>query len=361
MITVGIDATQIVSRRTGLGRYQEDLLAGLQGIEGIRPVLITSPDHILGEDESREVRILPRSLSRISPGLALLAAPARLMAGLDLFFASRVLRPLRWHGKTLTVVHDLAWLENSRGMQTLSCLAHRLFANRMITGSETVVSDSPRTTRQLHRLVSDRLAVQTLPPQISEEFHVCRQVKPKPGRMLLVGGQSPGKNGVLALQLFAMLARENDDLELVIVGGKSWKNKKLYQTYAALAGGIRQRVRMAGFVTEDKLIELYQGSVLTLFPSFYEGYGYPALESMACGTPVLASENIPTADYLPEKTYVLPPHDVQGWYRAATRILAEPDLHRQRFEEHWQRVRLDFSRESYTSRIVELIRDTAAG
>lgn len=359
MITVGIDATQIVAKRTGLGRYQEDLLAGLRETGGIQLVLIASPENTVDADAGWEVRLLPRFLSRISPGLALLAAPPKLLAGIDLFFASRVLRPVRWHGKTLTIVHDLAWLENARGMQDLSCLAHRLFANRMIIGSETVVSDSPRTTRQLQKLVSDQLSIHTLPPQISENFHICRQVESARLSILLVGGQSPGKNGILALHLFAMLARERDDLELVIVGGKSWKNKELYKTYAALAGGIRQRVRMAGFVAENELIQLYQSSVLTLFPSFYEGYGYPTLESMACGTPVLASENIPTAAYLPDSSYVLPPNDVQQWYRMAEKILSEPALHRQRFVEHWLEIRHDFSGVSYTARIVELIRRTA--
>jgi glycosyltransferase involved in cell wall biosynthesis len=100
--------------------------------------------------------------------------------------------------------------------------------------------------------------------------------------VLLPGGLHYRKNADLVLKAWPVLKEQMKDLTLVIAGHCD-------PVYAAAAFTLGKSVLFAGFVEDTQLAALYHGAQAVWFPSRYEGFGLPIVESMACGTPVLAS------------------------------------------------------------------------
>ncbi|MDZ4957211.1 glycosyltransferase, partial [Clostridium perfringens] len=106
--------------------------------------------------------------------------------------------------------------------------------------------------------------------------------------ILYVGGFSPRKNILGLIEAFSLLSKDtNKNLKLVITGKKGIS----YEIYKkrVLDLGILNDVIFTDFIPLENLPIFYNASKLLVYPSFYEGFGLPPLEAMACGTPVIAS------------------------------------------------------------------------
>ncbi len=115
--------------------------------------------------------------------------------------------------------------------------------------------------------------------------------------------------------------------ELVLVGPVGWK--------AQLDGhleGISQRVRHLGFVPPEDLPTLYAEAGMLCFPSLREGFGLPALEAMAAGTPVIGSSGGAIEEIVGSAGLTVDPTDVESWSDAIERVDADDDLRSQMSE-----------------------------
>lgn len=110
---------------------------------------------------------------------------------------------------------------------------------------------------------------------------------PKP-YFLFVGGRNPYKNYNTVLRSLARLQGRYRDLQLIAVGENHHSKNEEKNKYKQL--GISERVVDLGVVDDKRLKSLYKGAVAFIVPSLYEGFGFPLLESLACGCPVLASD-----------------------------------------------------------------------
>jgi alpha-1,3-rhamnosyl/mannosyltransferase len=142
-----------------------------------------------------------------------------------------------------------------------------------------------------------------------------------PGRpyLLAVGTLQPRKNLEAALSAFERLDTEH---RLVVVGARGWHDEELL---ARVSGSPAvDRIDLLGHVSDDTLVALYRGAGCLLYPSRAEGFGFPPLEAMACGTPVVCT----AAGSLPEVTgaaaQVVDPDDVAELAAAVERALADP-------------------------------------
>ncbi|MDA3850444.1 MAG: glycosyltransferase family 1 protein, partial [Spirochaetaceae bacterium] len=95
------------------------------------------------------------------------------------------------------------------------------------------------------------------------------------------------KNPWLLLNTYNQYIKNKSNPEDLIIAGSGWDNKTVINFIKK--NNLEDNIHLLGFISEEKSIELYNGAEIFIFPSFYEGFGMPNLEAMACGTPVITS------------------------------------------------------------------------
>jgi alpha-1,3-rhamnosyl/mannosyltransferase len=142
--------------------------------------------------------------------------------------------------------------------------------------------------------------------------------------MLCVGALQARKNVPLAIEAYARMAGRGTECELVVAGGD--KGGRLDVLEAILRTRLTGRVHLLGHVMDEELPALYSGARALVFPSLYEGFGLPALESMACGTPVIASNTTGLAEAVGEAGLTIDPSSVEELADAMRSVLNDNAL-----------------------------------
>jgi alpha-1,3-rhamnosyl/mannosyltransferase len=138
--------------------------------------------------------------------------------------------------------------------------------------------------------------------------------------LLYCGGLLPRKRLAWAIEIFTAL---NDPaLQLVVLGVPASGHAT---ARATIAPEFRERVLFAPFLAQSLMPRLVQSAAAMLYPTLYEGFGFPALEAQAVGTPVLMSALGSLAELTGPGAMVLEPNDREGWIAAARQALAMHD------------------------------------
>lgn len=145
--------------------------------------------------------------------------------------------------------------------------------------------------------------------------------------LLYVGGISPHKNLVRLIEAFKML--DIGGTQLVLVG--DYKDDPFFSAYPQLRSqvdklGLNGRVIFTGYIPDEELAYLYNAATLLVFPSLEEGFGLPAIEAMACGTPVAASRTGSLPEILGPVGRFFDPMNVDDIARVIGETLADEPL-----------------------------------
>jgi glycosyltransferase involved in cell wall biosynthesis len=284
---VVIDADVLGRRRTGDETYVAGLLRELAGTEGLRLAAVTRrPDLVPAGIEPVELTArsqilrmavrLPRLLRRLRPALA--------------HFQHAL--PLACPSPAVVTIHDLSFEREPTLMGLRERLIFRSVVPRAARLAARVIAVSELTKRdlvELYGIPDEKIVV--VPNGVDPRF---RADGPRPAGdyALVVGALQKRKDPQAAIEALALLG--NGKLRLVFAGPD--RGGRAEAERAAERVGLRDRVDFRGYVSQDELAELYRGAACLVFPSRYEGFGLPALEAMASGTPVVAT----TAGALPE-------------------------------------------------------------
>jgi glycosyltransferase involved in cell wall biosynthesis len=161
----------------------------------------------------------------------------------------------------------------------------------------------------------------SLPVSQAAQF---RRERGLPERFILyVGTIEPRKNLDTLLRAYSWLPNRRQ-VKLVLAGGRGWQAERLDKLIEEL--GIMEDVITTGYIDNHDLPLWYNAAEVFVYPSVYEGFGMPVLESMACGLPVITSD----ASSLPEITgpygLLVSPTDQTAWSEALTRLLGDREL-----------------------------------
>ncbi|MDA1015733.1 MAG: glycosyltransferase family 1 protein [Planctomycetota bacterium] len=153
---------------------------------------------------------------------------------------------------------------------------------------------------------------------------------------LYLGGDAPRKRLEWALQVFEATTGINPHAQLVVCGLPESNRKQFLER---LAPAIRGRVMLLPFVPEEAMPELYASAAAVLYPTLYEGFGLPALEAQAVGTPILFSDVGSLGELIGPGSIVLPVEDFEAWKTAAGRCLEQRGEHPEPIDEarQWAR------------------------
>lgn len=141
--------------------------------------------------------------------------------------------------------------------------------------------------------------------------------------ILAVGSIEPRKN--LKNLLLAYLQCDKafkDEYHLYLVGDSGWKNDEIMQ----LVDSMNQWVHPTGYISDEKLADMYRNASVFVYPSFYEGFGIPPLEAMACGTAVIASNASTLPEVCGDAAYYVDPLDIRAIMDSMKKVLCDEVL-----------------------------------
>jgi len=175
--------------------------------------------------------------------------------------------------------------------------------------------------------------------------------------ILNLGTLEPRKNIDVLLQTFSMLHGRFPELKLVICGGLGWQYEKTLAKIENMDLG--DSIIRTGYIPEaDKRI-LYAAAEVFVFPSWYEGFGLPVLESMACGTPVVSSSASSLPEVVGDAGLLCDPSDPDAFANAIEEILSDADLYgdlQRRQKKQVQLFTWDNAAKAYAEAVLEVIR-----
>lgn len=147
--------------------------------------------------------------------------------------------------------------------------------------------------------------------------------------VLFVGTINPRKNLPLLANAFDVVSEDYPDLELVIVGGEGYRSNMILEAITSIESS--DRVVFPGYVETEDIPEVMAGATAFVMPSLYEGFGIPVLESMACGTPVLATNVSSLPEVVGNAGILVDPNDPMDLATELSALLEDNDR-RRRYE-----------------------------
>jgi glycosyltransferase involved in cell wall biosynthesis len=302
------------------------------------------------------VRSLPLPRLALYEAWHLLRRPRveRATGPVDVIHATGLAMPPRTAPIVLTV-HDLAF---RRYPEHFSRPGLRFFnqslglaqreANVVLCSSLATLADCREAGFEASRLRHVPLGVESERAGVDAVERVRHIYSLRRPYVLWVGTMEPRKNLARLLDAYGRLEA---DADLVLVGPHGWK-EELSRRLHALPERARGRVHVLGFVPSSDLAPLYAGASVFCFPSLLEGFGFPVLEAMAQGTPVVTSEGTSTAELAADAGLLVDPLDPSTIAAALERVLSERAL-----AEHLRRTGLARAAEYTWERTARLVKD----
>ncbi len=342
----------------GIGTYIRTVFAGLPD-EGsdFRYIAITNPGlptlpriptvSVRGRPLALDAQLLPWELRNVPT---------------DLLHVPYFTAPLAWRGRLVLTIYDLIPLAMPETIESpLRRASTNIWTRLAVRRADMIVTVSEFSqqdiVRQL-RVPAERLAV--VPAAVAPEFRPAadpqavdtfRRTLGFDRYVLCVSRDKPHKNLRRLFRAFGRV-RELLDAHLVIVGLNA---PSLSLAREITAAGVSDAVRFVGHVSGDLLPSYYQAAAAVVLPSLYEGFGLPALEGMACGTPVIAANRTAIPEVVDDAALLVDPEDESTLAEGMVRVLQDGELRQRLRDRGLARVRL-FTPQAAASRLASVYR-----
>jgi glycosyltransferase involved in cell wall biosynthesis len=334
-LKIAIDIGCTRGKRAGIGWYAINLLDNLGKIDHENSYLLytfysrsrefTLDRKVLptGHNFELQEKWIPYRIARFLLGRAILPIDS-IIGSFDVFHALAHEAPVLTSGKLVLTIHDLAFLIypdrnftspefTKNGMSRVRNMAQR--ADIVIAVSQNTkhdIEDALGVPGEKIRVVYEAAEKRFMPLDEGAHLTDLRTRYQLPEKFVLyVGTMEPRKNIPLLLRSYHNLkAKQGVEHKLVLVGKLGWSYENIFDLLEELRLGAD--VIILGHIPRRDLPALYNLADLFVYPSFYEGFGLPPLEAMACGTPVIASCSSCFPEILGEAAILIDPNDVSG-------------------------------------------------
>lgn len=371
---IAFDIRPVLRERTGVGTYVFQLLRALSRSDlenhyvlfssswkdRVTPDLGPFPPNFAFREFPVPVRILNLLWHRFR------FPPVELFVGkIDIAHSPHpLLLPARKRAKTIVTVHDLyflrhpEWASGEVRSDYVRLTARSLEkADAVITVSEFAKRDCIEccgiASSKIHAVLSgiDERYFEPVPEgeiaDVRERYHIRNEF------VLAVGALEPRKNFSRLVEAYQRVRMRHPQLALVIAGPPGSAAEAIRAQIAAL--GLEKTVRLTGYVNGPDMRALYGASRMLAFPSLYEGFGFPVLEAMAAGTPVLSSNTTAIPEIAGDAALLVDPESTEAIEAGMLRILGDSRLAETLKTEGMQRAR-QFSWEKTAAALVQLYR-----
>jgi glycosyltransferase involved in cell wall biosynthesis len=347
-MNIAFSACVLQGGRTGVASYVVNLLHTLQNVDPANhyDVLIPDADQGLIRDGAPNFRkiIIPNPLSKPVPNIlwhnSVLPWRSRRERYSLVHIPSYRRLPLVKGTRIVATVHDLATLHMDGKYDAARMFYNRRIVPTLIRRADRVIAVSRFTADDLVNLVGypadritviysgiDRAAYRPVPEDDCRALLREKYDLSAPFIVFVSRIEHPAKNHIRLIQAFEQLkARGLPDVQLVLAGA-DWNGAATVREYAARSPVARD-VRFTGFVPLADIPHFYSGCALMAYPSLFEGFGFPILEAMACGAPVICSNTSSMKEIAADLAPTFDPANVDDIAATMERALAtgkEPD------------------------------------
>ena len=339
------DVQSAITQQAGVGRYARVLAEHLADADGIELTLFffdfkgRAGPFPTARAALNRVKWCPGRLARLAwktigwPPFDLFAGPA------DVYhFPNFILPPLS-RGKSVVTIHDMSFMRfpefaEERNLKYLSArirdttrrcdaiITDSRFSAGEIAGL-TDVDDS--RIFPIHLGISPRFS----PVPGQDSAPLMKELGINRPYILSVGTIEPRKNIPFLVEVFEGLT--DFDGVLVISGMRGWKYEPILERMKTSSRA--EDIVFLDYVPDSHLVPLYSGAELLVLTSFYEGFGFPPLEAMACGTPVVSAATGSLPEVLGAAATLVEGFDAEAWRAEVGRLLTDSALRERRIAE----------------------------
>ncbi|GEA17233.1 glycosyltransferase family 4 protein [Moorella sp. E306M] len=344
---IAINARFLIQRLTGVQRYAREITRGIARLLGPENIKLIAPAGAAPEFVGLEVFHYGGFVRGHAWEQVVLPMAVR-RNRTDLLFSPGNTGPILVSDQVVTV-HDVGVFARPEGFNPNFVRWYQFLLPRLTQQVRRVVTISEFSKREIVKYLGispDKITV--IPNGVSERFTPMEQrailafkeARRLPERFILgLASRAPNKNfgGLLKAWQYLCERTELKDLWLVVAGGVS----RTLQIDPANAGMQNLPwVYDLGYVSDEDLPALYNAADVFVFPSFYEGFGLPPLEAMACGTPVVVSSTASLPEVVGDAGVYVNPYDVEDIAQGIYRVLTDQELRRQLREKGLARAKL---------------------
>jgi len=242
-------------------------------------------------------------------------------------------------GQRVLVIHDLSFMRYKEFFSLRKKIWHYFInVKKLVRNFDVIVAVSENTKRDIIKLCGvPEEKVKVIYPGLGREYRVLdkadvglEKIKEKyalPDKFILfLGTLEPRKNIEGTIRAYDALKKRGEigEYQLIIAGGKGWKAKGIFKEYKNAE--YKKDIGFLGYVPEEDKVYLYNLASLFVFPSFYEGIGFPPLEAMASGTPVITSFSSSLPEIVGGAGFMVDPYNTGDLIEAIRQILSDAPL-----------------------------------
>jgi glycosyltransferase involved in cell wall biosynthesis len=356
-LVIAYDVSHIRRERAGIGRLAAMQLEGLLSADRRRTYILHgwAPDldtekirSFVRENVRLSIARIPGTVKRLYWNTLRVPRLDAFIGPFDLFHGAEPLLPPVGGKKSIISFNDSAYYKFPHFYSPGTATKWDRLYRRSLRLASAIIVLSENTRRDLMEMVAlpeERIHVVRPPtdPRFSpirsekEEANLRERLSLPETFILFVGTLEPRKNIVRLVKAFEMfLGRQHEPVSLVIVGRRGW----LYDDTLAAIGSspLREKILVLDYVADDDLVMLYRMATMFVFPSLYEGHGYPVAEAMASGTPVVTSNTSSLKEIGEGASLLVDPENVEDIADAMERLQTDTRLRRELAGKGLQRV-----------------------
>jgi len=254
--------------------------------------------------------------------------------------------------KKIITVHDLSFLRYPEFFSRRKNLWHQaLNVKKILKEADKIIAVSNNTKYDLIELLNipaDKIRViysgnNLIKREISEseKNELLGRFKLSGHFILYLGNIEPRKNIKGLIESYNNLRRKNPelvDLKLVLAGAKAWKNEAIFNIYNC--SPYKNDINFLGYISKSDKEVLYSLASVFVYPSYYEGFGFPVLEAMAYGCPVICSNVSSLPEVVADAALTINPYNKEEIEEALRQILSDEKLRQIYIEKGYARGKL---------------------